>query len=172
MRNSYLQRTPKYWKEMNIATRIIALIIIALSLNACTHNNGDIGDLFGTWKLESITINGEMDASYAKSSNVIWKFQASVMSMIRTNDTTHDRSESWGTWSYANNETQLVLNFTHTDNNNTQPGSAKYSPLIETHLPKATISTLDIKELNGKKMILIYHSSDGVEYTYHFKRWV
>ena len=171
MRDSYLQRTPKSWKEMNIATRIIALLIIALSLNACTHNNGDIGDLFGTWKLESIAINGEIDENYAKSSNVIWKFQASVISMIRANDTTHDRLESWGTWNYANDETQLVLNFTHTDNDNNRPGLPKYSPLEETHLPKATISTLDIKELNGKRMVLIYHSTDGVEYTYHLKRW-
>ena len=157
---------------MNIATRIIALLIIALSLNACTHNNGDIGDLFGTWKLESIAINGEIDENYAKSSNVIWKFQASVISMIRANDTTHDRLESWGTWNYANDETQLVLNFTHTDSYNPNPGSTKYSPLPELHMPKASTFYVDIIKLNGKAMTLRYNATDGKEYIYQFKKWM
>lgn len=155
---------------MKTISRIILLIVIALSFNACTHNNGDIGDLFGTWKLETITIDGEKDSSY--QDNVLWKFQASVINMVRANDTTHDRSESWGTWSYANDDTQILLNFTHTDNDNPNQGSNKYSPLPETYLPKARISTLNIVELNGKKMTLIYRADNGKEYIYYFKKWV
>ena len=154
---------------MKLATRFIVLLIIALTFNACTHNNGDIGELFGTWKLQSITIEGEIDSSY--DNNVLWKFQSSIMSMIRANDSTHNRLETWGTWSYANDDTQLELNFTHTDNDNPKPGSTKYSPLPETYLPKATISTLDIIKLNNSEMILLYHSIDGKEYRYKFKKW-
>lgn len=154
---------------MKLATRFIVLLIIALTFNACTHNNGDIGELFGTWKLQSITIDGEIDSSY--DNNVLWKFQSSIMSMIRANDSTHNRLETWGTWSYANDDTQLELNFTHTDNDNPKPGSTKYSPLPETYLPKATIFTLDIIKLNNSEMILVYHSIDGKEYRYKFKKW-
>ena len=154
---------------MKLATRFIVLLIIALTFNACTHNNGDIGELFGTWKLQSITIDGEIDSSY--DNNVLWKFQSSIMSMIRANDSTHNRLETWGTWSYANDDTQLELNFTHTDNDNPKPGSTKYSPLPETYLPKATIFTLDIIKLNNNEMILVYHSIDGKEYRYKFKKW-
>ena len=117
---------------MKTLTRIISIILLALSLNACTHNNGDIGDLFGTWKLQSITINGESDSTY--QSNVLWKFQSSIISMVKVDDTTHSKAESWGTWSYSNDDTQLVLDFTHTDNNNPNVGSSKYSPFPETHL--------------------------------------
>lgn len=154
---------------MKLATRFIVLLIIALTFNACTHNNGDIGGLFGTWKLQSITIEGEIDSSY--DNNVLWKFQSSIMSMIRANDSTHNRLETWGTWSYANDDTQLELNFTHTDNDNPKPGSTKYSPLPETYLPKSTIFTLDILNLNGSEMVLLYHSTDGKEYRYKFKKW-
>lgn len=154
---------------MKLAYRIITLLIIALTFNACTHNNGDIGELFGTWKLQSITIDGEIDSSY--EDNVLWKFQSSVMCMIRANDSTHNRLESWGTWSYANDDTLLELNFTHTDNDNPKPGSTKYSPLPETHLPKSTIFTLDIIKLNSSEMILIYHSIEGKEYQYKLKKW-
>lgn len=154
---------------MKTLSRIIALIILTFSFNACTHNNGNIGELFGTWKLQSISIDGETDTSYI--CNVLWKFQSSVMCMVRANDDTHNKFESWGTWSYANDDTQLELNFTHTDNDNPNQGSMKYSPLPETYLPKATISTLDITMLNGSEMILVYHSIDGKEYRYKFKRW-
>ena len=68
---------------MKTLSRIILIITALISLNACTHNNGDIGHLFGTWKLDAITINGEVDSVYAKADNVLWKFQSSVMSMIR-----------------------------------------------------------------------------------------
>ena len=155
---------------MKLATRFIALLIIALTFNACTHNNGDIGDLFGTWKLQSITINGETDAEY--HNNVLWKFQASIISMVRADDNTHDKFESWGTWSYANDDSQIVMNFTHTDNDNVKPGSAKYSPLPETHLPGGTSFTLDIKKLNGSEMTLCYTSNEGIKYVYQFKKWV
>lgn len=154
---------------MRNSSRIIILIIMALSFNACTHNNGDIGSLFGTWKLQSISINGNTDTSY--QNNILWKFQASVICMVRVNDDTHVKHESWGTWSYANDETQLTLDFTHTDNDNPNTGSSKYSPLPETYLPESAVSTLDIIKLNSNEMILIYHSADGKEYQYKFKKW-
>ena len=157
---------------MNIATRIIALLFIALSLNACTHNNGDIGALFGTWKLESITADNEIDSVYAEADNIIWKFQSSVMSMIRANDSTHNRLETWGSWSYANDDTQLLLDFTHTDSYNPKPGSTKYSPLPELHMPKASTFYVDIIKLNGKEMTLRYNATDGKEYIYKFKKWM
>lgn len=154
---------------MKTLSRIILLISLAISFNACTHNNGDIGDLFGTWKLQSITIDGVIDTTY--QDNVLWKFQASVMSMIRANDKDHTRHEGWGSWEYANDETQIIVDFTHTDNDHPNMGSDKYSPLPETYIPKASISILDIIELDNSKLTLRYISNKGIEYVYKFKRW-
>ena len=72
---------------------------------------------------------------------------------------------------YADNDTRLLMNFTHTDNDNVNPGSAKYSPLPETHLPGGTTFHLDVITLNGKEMTLRYTSPDGKEYLYKFKKW-
>ncbi|MBR5331977.1 MAG: lipocalin-like domain-containing protein [Muribaculaceae bacterium] len=156
---------------MKTLSRIILIITALISLNACTHNNGDIGHLFGTWKLNEITANGELDSVYAEADNVLWKFQSSVMSMIRANDVTHSRFESWASWEYTDNETRIALNFTNTDDNNTNPGASIYSPLPEMHMPKACIVYVDIITLSHKEMVLRYTSEDGVEYIYRFKRW-
>ena len=92
--------------------------------------------------------------------------------MIKTNDATHDRFESWGTWEYANDESQIIFDFTHFDNDN-PVGADKYSPLSETHLPKATKIRLDIKKLNGNEMILSYiDDSNGDSYIYKLKKWL
>ena len=37
-------------------TRFAYLIIISLLCFGCTHNNGDIGPLFGTWVLDGMTL--------------------------------------------------------------------------------------------------------------------
>lgn len=156
---------------MKTLSRIILIITALISLNACTHNNGDIGHLFGTWRLNTITINSEVDSVYAKADNVLWKFQSSVMSMIRADDVTHNRVEIWASWEYTDNETRIALNFTHTDDNNTTPGASKYSPLPEMHLPKACIVHVDIITLSHSEMVLRYTAEDGTEYMYRFSRW-
>lgn len=155
---------------MKTISRFFLIISLALFFNACTHNNGDIGELFGTWKLQSITINNSLDTNY--QNNILWKFQSSIISMIKTNDATHDRFESWGTWEYANDGSQIIFDFTHFDNDN-PVGADKYSPLSETHLPKATKIRLDIKKLNGNEMILSYiDDSNGDSYIYKLKKWL
>ncbi len=40
-------------------TRFAYLIIISLLCFGCTHNNGDIGPLFGTWVLDGMTVDGD-----------------------------------------------------------------------------------------------------------------
>lgn len=155
---------------MKTSTRIIIVFLLTLSLNACSHNNGDIGDLFGTWKLQSITIDNECDTAY--QCNVLWKFQSSIISMVKADDSTHTKTESWGTWSYANDDTQLILDFTHTDNDHPNVGSSKYSPMPDTHLPKGIKIPLDIIKINSDEMTLRYIANDGSEYIYHLKHWI
>lgn len=156
---------------MKTILHLITLIAISLSFNACTHNNGDIGDLFGTWKLQSITINDDLDSVYQSKNNIFWKYQASIISMLQVNDTTHSRIESWGTWKYVNDGKCIEYNFTHTDNNHPQIGSEYYSPLPDTHLPKGCIFILDILNISGDNMSLKYISDDGKQYIYKFKKW-
>ena len=38
---------------------ILLLMMLPLFFGGCTHNDGDIGDLFGRWKLVSLSADGE-----------------------------------------------------------------------------------------------------------------
>lgn len=146
------------------------LAVIALSgLACCTHNNGDIGDLFGTWKLDKITIDGEVDRGYGD--DILWKFQSSIIEMEQVNDALHETFKSHGSWSRPE-EGLLVLDFTHTDNDNPEPGSEVYSPLPATHLPSGCKIDMDLLQLDGSKMELRYIDPLTTKvYEYYFKKW-
>ena len=137
-----------------------------VALSSCTHNNGDIGPYFGTWKMLSVEIDGEVDAGY--SGNVFWKFQNKVVCMLRVNEENHTTTECWGTW--EENDNVLQLNFTHEDYYH-KPGSSYYSPLPETYLPSEQVLGLDIISLSGSSMQLKYVTAEGKEIEYKFKKW-
>lgn len=143
-----------------------SLFIFILSIFwSCTHNNGDIGPYFGIWKLSQLTINGEEDPAY--EDNIVWKFQASAISMVRVQEY-HTHFESYGTWEEVSPE-ELRLKFIYSDNGNPE-GSPKYSPLPETHLPPGEIS-LTIVSLSSKRMQLRYQALDGTLYGYKLEKW-
>lgn len=148
----------------------IALLLM-LGLGACTHNNGDIGDFFGTWKLSEITIDGTNDSDY--QGDVFWKFQASLIQMLTVDDSTHDYSVSMGSWSQPLDNI-LRLDFTHTDTDHPEPGSSAYSPQPGLHLPSACVFDMDIISLSSGKMVLRYTDTAGAQpvvYQYTFKKW-
>ncbi len=148
---------------------IYSLLMILASVTLCgCQNNGDIGELFGAWKLEKMTIDGENDTNY--KNNVVWKFQNNIIQMQRVKEDEHTTVNTYGTWERPEDGI-LRLDYTHTDKNSPNPGSSGYSPLEETYLPKATISTLDILKLDGGKMQLQYISTTGTVYQYFLKKW-
>jgi hypothetical protein len=144
----------------------ILLLLTALSfMSGCTHNNGDIGDWFGTWKLQSIDINGVADESY--QANVFWKFQNDIISMAQANDELHTADTRYGTW--TQHDDQLLLDFGHSDNS-TAAGQGQYQPLPAVYLPSGQ-STLTIVDLDSSKLTLRYVAANEIVYTYHFKKW-
>lgn len=155
-----MMQTVKKW--ILIATASLLLIV---GLDGCTQNNGDIGPWFGTWKLDSMTINGAPDTEYA--GNVLWKFQANLLSMIRVFGS-HEQYEMYGTWSEPQPGV-LRIEFIYSDDAEPE-GSMKYSPLPETHLPPG-ISDLDILEMKGSRLYLRYLSAGGTVYEYRLTKW-
>ncbi|MCM1518946.1 MAG: lipocalin-like domain-containing protein [Pseudoflavonifractor sp.] len=142
------------------------LLLMAVMLGGCTHNNGDIGPWFGEWKLTSITVDGVPDTDY--DGNIFWAFQTTVIEMLSVDDeTTADYRQRWGTW--AQDGTVLTLDFTHSDDRN-PAGSDKYIPFPATGLP-AGVSELDILSLSGSEIKLSYTADDGKVYGYLLKKW-
>lgn len=66
-------------------TTYLFAIVIALIFAACNRNNGDIGDLFGEWRLESMTADGEPVQLYTQKDDAsipilfTWAFQGNVV---------------------------------------------------------------------------------------------
>lgn len=138
--------------------------IVALAAGSCTSNNGDIDEYFGTWKLESITVNAEDDAAY--SGNIFWKFQSSVFCMEMV-DEYQNSTNRWGTWS--RDGSILRLDFTHHDDVYDE-GAGIYEPFPESHI-QSGVTELKIKTLTESDMDLNYTDNDGNEIRYKLKKW-
>ncbi len=144
---------------------IILLLMAGISavVVSCTHNDGDIGAYFGTWKLEEITIDGDEDASYGR--NIFWQFQSTVFCMRSVYDS-HAQENRWATW--YQDSGSLYLDFTHTEDD--KDGSNKYSPFPVTGL-ETGLNRLEIMRMSKKRMSLEYVGKDGVIYRYALKKW-
>ncbi len=144
---------------------IITTVVLAFFMADCTHNNGDIGPYFGTWKLLDIEADGSTVPEY--EGDIFWQFQSDVFCM-REVLPNHDTDVRWGSWEEIDGNI-LILNFSHYDDSH-EPGSTMYSPISVTGL-EATVNRLEIVSLSGSKMTLIYQSPDGTEYCYRLKKW-
>lgn len=152
--------------KKNITWRWIVVAFVAVLLGGCTHNNGDIGPFFGTWKLSSITVDGVPDPDYGD--NVVWKFQANVVAMVRINNR-HETNESIGTWIDLGRQ-EIQMDFIYCDDVFPE-GSDRYSPLAETHLPKGSFR-LAVMALSSGDMKLRYSDPEnGIIYEYALKKW-
>lgn len=148
----------------NFRILIIAVAVIFL-MTGCTHNNGDIGPYFGTWKLTGIEVDGKPDETY--SGNIFWQFQSTVFCMRQVN-AHHDTDIRWGSWEETA-DGMLVLNFTHHDDEH-PVGSSLYSPLPATGLASA-VNYLKIDRKSSSHLTLTYLSDGGPAYCYYLRKW-
>lgn len=100
---------------MRILTRLLLILTATFSLTGCMQHNGHIGDWFGTWKLESITIDGASDPSYP--GNIFFQFQTNVVRIAEVDTSVSNAvKECFGSWSETDNT--LTLNFGYTSDAN------------------------------------------------------
>ena len=70
----------------------ILILFAVLLATGCTHNNGDIGHLFGTWKVTEATIN---DRPYDFDGNTLFfAFQNNVVGVHATR-ADHPYVDNW-----------------------------------------------------------------------------
>lgn len=136
---------------MRILTKFLAPLVL-LGLSGCMQHNGDIGDWFGTWKLESIEVNGATDASYAD--NVFFQFQTDVVRMVAVLPY-QAYSDRFGSWEQDGNT--LILNYSYTAAGTQQI----HNPLPQTYLDKAA-NILQISEMTSRRMTWRYEKPDSV----------
>lgn len=137
----------------HISLTLLSLFLIALA--SCTHNNGDIGTLFGQWKVRSVSYDGiENPPEYR--GDVFWSFQNNVIAIQQS----YPDQEAWtvyGTWILEDNTLSLDLR--------DQGGDMIPSMM----LPQQ--AHLQVLRKTGKEMILFYQPTEQESITYHLVKW-
>lgn len=139
--------------------RSLYTVLIAIAVTcmlSCTRNNGNIGHWFGTWRLESITVDGERAPGYAPP-YLFWKFQSSVIQMLEPDDTEHVAYSSIGSW--EQNGDRLLLNF------ECELGTPHDYTLLQ------PVSDLRILKLTARDIRLEYITPIGQRVEYYLKKW-
>lgn len=132
------------------------IIVLFISLSGCTRNDGDIGDWFGTWRVDDITIDGAVDTDYAPP-YMIWKFQSSLIQIMVPDDFQHTSVSCYGTWEH--NGTTLTLDFSH--GLGTPPDFSMLEPKVQ----------LSVLKLSRSKITLQYIDRSGRSIVYSLKKW-
>ncbi|MDE6498969.1 MAG: lipocalin-like domain-containing protein [Muribaculaceae bacterium] len=147
--------------------RFIYLLAAAAALIAggCTHNDGDIGPLFGSWLVEDMTLDGERVAAGEEHGYV--QFQGAVV-MCKLIDDRHSLL-FYSVGSYEREGDALLLNFTHSDNT-TAPGELQYSAPQWLLLTPNAVNRMEILALDNKKMKLKHITPDGYIVEYSFRK--
>ena len=143
-----------------LAKHIILTVALLLSLSSCTHNNGDIGYWFGLWHLDSIEVDGTLDADYDGDTYLM--FQGKVFCIRIVDDVNHSYIESYARWQESDDHQSMTVSFV----------DDRFSPAISSHAPLESITKFSVITLNDKEMVLRHtHSETGVTRTYHLTRW-
>lgn len=132
---------------------------------ACTQNGGDIGPLFGSWHLESMTCDGEPFAQPA-GTDTFWNFQGHVVIAILSKGM-YETLDFTGTWEQRDG--LLVLDYTHSSDN-AAPGTQHYRAPYWMGFPENEVIDLTIIKLDNSTMMLSWTSAQGRKYNYNFKK--
>ena len=146
--------------------RIIGYIFTALlaiaALCSCTHNNGDIGPLFGQWKITDIATTDAAtgNVTHNATSGAFLSFQNDVVTLTQVYDGQHQSALSYGKWELNGNS--LTLYFDISDGVSL-PGAMFY--------PRADFN---IETLSGSELVMTLTGNlpeGAAQVCYTLKKW-
>lgn len=146
--------------------RIIGYIFTALlaiaAMCSCTHNNGDIGPLFGQWKITDIATTDAATGTvtHNATSGAFLSFQNDVVTLTQVYDGQHLSALSYGQWELNGNS--LTLYFDISDGVSL-PGAMFY--------PRADFN---IETLSGSELVMTLAGNlpeGAAQVCYTLKKW-
>ena len=146
--------------------RIIGYIFTALlaiaAMCSCTHNNGDIGPLFGQWKITDIATTDAATGTvtHNATSGAFLSFQNDVVTLTQVYDGQHQLALSYGKWEINGNS--LTLYFDISDGVSL-PGAMFY--------PRADFN---IETLSGSELVMTLAGNlpeGAAQVCYTLKKW-
>lgn len=143
---------------------IIALVAL-LAASSCTQNNGNIGELFGSWALREVTID-DTPADMAEATPTVFSFQANVVRVTYYDDEYY-HFNYLGTWTRSDNT--LDFDFTH-HNNATAPGEGPYSAPTWLDFETGVVTHTTIVRLDRGHLDFTRITPGGTTYLYKFEK--
>lgn len=131
-------------------------VFILLSISSCTRNNGDIGPLYGQWKLISIDTQGLELPEY--HGDVFWSFQDSAFQLLMRTEA-HEFDRYYGNWSLIDDGSRLVLTF---------PDPRWPAPQS---IGLSATTVLRVITLTSRDAVFEYSDTDGKSITYTLRKW-
>lgn len=136
----------------------ILFFLLCVMLNvSCTKHNGDIGPLFGLWKVTAINVDDVTDEDY--DGCMYFAFQSSVISMTIVNEETHESKITYASWKYEGED--LIIDFS--DKN--------YGPFADATGMQRGQNRVEVVSLKGDDLTLSYLTAKGKKYVYYLKKW-
>ncbi len=129
---------------------------LALAATACTHNNGDIGELFGTWQITGCRI---ADMDMRLPGNEYISFQGTVINFRHVDEVNKTFTDhAWGNWARTNDDIAVTLSDNWFDKTNLP--EAPDGKTLTLHIDTLTPSSMELS-YEGKKegkpiKVLIY----------------
>lgn len=143
--------------------RLFLISVVAIFATGCTHNNGDIGPLFGQWILTDITADGQRPADIVPT-NWNWRFQNAVLLISEVDYLGHEYSQYWASWEREGQT--LMVNYKNAD-----PAiSWYYDYPSQLGFTSPATYTLTVESESSCSMTLRMVNPDGVTYVYTLKK--
>ena len=132
---------------------IMVLLATLLVLGSCTRNHGDIGPWFGTWHVESITVDG---GPVTVEGDYFFQFQSKVFRVSQVGD--HEQLvESFGTWDEGEDGT-MTITFPDPD-------------VFYISMPGLEASnTFAVTMVSSREVIFSRVTTDGTSVVYHLHK--
>lgn len=151
----------------------IFLTLLALvTTNSCRINNGDIGELYGTWVLTEMEVDGQKYDQWRLSDypETFFQFQGDICMVIRTNEL-YDYLYQVCTWYWETEDTNIALNFTHSDDRYpSMPNGYMYGPPSWLLMSQPIVYGFDVVWDGDNRMTWTTVNQEGQRLTFHLKK--
>lgn len=134
--------------------KIYVLCLFVALMASCTRNDGDIGKVWGTWRVTAIEKDGVPVSEY--TGTLYFQFQSSVYIQKYVDEASHGRDDRAASWYYQGED--VVVDF------------VDFDPVEITGM-QAGQSLLKVESYSDKDMVMSYESPENVKYRYLLKKW-
>ena len=139
----------------------IAIAVIAATLTSCMHNGGDIGYLFGQWRLEQVEYNDVAQ----ECDTVFFSFQSNVFQIRKIIYNSYDYSVFMGLYEHQEDFIKFnIYNYNSKEILTPEYEQATLVDLASLHID-TVVPVFKVIELDNKYMTLEYN-----DYYYYLKK--